>query len=261
MKKRLISIILSAVLCIMTAVPAYAATTAYTYIESVSFSLLYADFQAGSLSNESDVTVQINDANPLYSLDTVAMSVPSNGWSAGDVPNLRVTFVVKNEDTTKFHYSASRPSGVSVGGGEVHYGEVKASSRKVYYEVHLNEVQDNDDEKWEDERDWNTSDDSSSSNGPGTGAKGAWLQDPNTKRYWWINANGSRPVNQWLKIGGLWFYFDASGYRVENKWVQTKNAWYYLGPDGAMYTNRRTPDNYWVNQNGAWDGKPAGSTV
>ncbi|GEM_PF-5794945 len=252
MNRKLLSVFLAAMICATAVFPAIAATTTYTMIESVSITLKYNDFKAGSSDDEGSVTVILNDAGGHYQLDNSAMSVPQSGWTAGDVPNLRLTLVVTNEDTTRFAYSASRPSGVSVDGGQAHYGELRSSGKKVYYEIHLNEVQENEDDKWEDERDWGTSD--TSSGGPG--AQGAWLKDPNTGRYWYSNADGTRNVYEWQKIGGVWYFFDETGYRVENKWVKWKGKDYYLGKDGRMYSNERTPDGFWVNKDGSWDGKP-----
>jgi len=252
MRKRLMGMIITAVMCIMMTVPAFADNTAYIYIESTSITLKYNDFKAGSSDDESCVTITLNDTNGLYELENSAITVPQSGWSAGDIPNLRVTLVVKNEDTTKFAYSASRPSGVSVSGGDAHYGELRSNSKKVYYEIHLSEVQEDESEQWEDERDWN--DTTSASGGPG--AQGAWLKDPNNGRYWYSNSNGTRTVNNWQKIGGVWYFFDAAGFRVENQWIKWKGKDYYLGAGGRMYNNERTPDGYWVNKDGSWDGKP-----
>jgi len=255
MSKKLVSLILSIMMCVMAAVPAYAEATTYTMIESVSITLKYQDFKAGSSDDESNVSITLDDANGLYVIDNSYISVPANGWTVGDFPNLCLTLIVNNEDTTRFAYDASRPSGVSVNGGDVHFGELRSDRKKVYYEIYLSAVTEDESEKWDDERDWNN-DPGSSGSSTGPGMQGAWLKDPNNGRYWYSNANGTRPINAWQKIGGVWYFFDATGFRVENQWVLWKGKYYYLGQNGRMYNNERTPDGYWVDKDGVWDGKP-----
>ena len=49
--------------------------------------------------------------------------------------------------------------------------------------------------------------------------------------HWWILDNtGWRPVSQWQKIDGLWYYFDEDGFMATNEWRDG----YYLGGDGAL---------------------------
>ena len=36
-------------------------------------------------------------------------------------------------------------------------------------------------------------------------------------------------------------------------WLKDNGNYFYLDPaTGAMVTNARTPDNYWVNESGEW---------
>lgn len=84
-----------------------------------------------------------------------------------------------------------------------------------------------------------------------TGATTGWQQ--NSIGYWYRNYDGTWPANCWQQINGYWYYFNASGYMVANQWLHhTDNNWYYLGPNGAMLTNTRTPDNYYVDGNGIY---------
>lgn len=234
---------------------AWAATKAYTTIDSVSISLSYDAFHEGSTEDEGYVSVSVPDAHGLYDVTSTKISVPTNGWKAGDVPNFRITLTISDEDNYRFSSDASKPDGISVDGGEAHYGQLQSSGRKVYYEIYLYEVGDDDGNYWEsDEHSWN--DDDYSGGGPGAAStNGAWLKDPTNNRYWYSLSNGTRPVHSWMKIGSLWYYFDNAGYRVDNAWVKWQNGWYYLGGDGAMYTDRRTPDGYYVNSQGLWDGR------
>lgn len=84
---------------------------------------------------------------------------------------------------------------------------------------------------------------------------GRWMQD--TNGWWWLRADRSWPANQWSYINNEWYWFDASGYCAINAWRNVDGVYYYLGESGAMYANRRTPDGYWVDASGAWDGKDA----
>lgn len=63
----------------------------------------------------------------------------------------------------------------------------------------------------------------------GAAVSEGWEQD--SKGWWWRNADGSYPVNQWKEIGGKQYYF---------------------GSDGYILTNTTTPDGYKVGADGAW---------
>lgn len=70
----------------------------------------------------------------------------------------------------------------------------------------------------------------------------------NDKGWWYEEADGSYPTNQWRFINNKWYYFDNIGYMLENRWVGN----YYVGADGAMLVNTSTPDGYYVDANGKW---------
>lgn len=71
---------------------------------------------------------------------------------------------------------------------------------------------------------------------------------------WWLkNADGSYPVNQWVKDGGNWYHFDNAGY-MQKGWVKVGDYWYYLDANGCMWFSTTTPDGYYVNQDGVWTG-------
>ena len=81
---------------------------------------------------------------------------------------------------------------------------------------------------------------------------GSWQKAADNVRWWWRNPDGSYPASQWMQIGGVWYYFDAQGYMCTG-WLQLGDVYYYLDPStGAMAANCRTPDGYWVNEQGAW---------
>nr|WP_314448324.1 CAP domain-containing protein [uncultured Lachnoanaerobaculum sp.] len=70
----------------------------------------------------------------------------------------------------------------------------------------------------------------------------------NDKGWWYEEANGAYPTNQWKLINNKWYYFDNIGYMLENRWVGN----YYVGADGAMLVSTSTPDGYYVDANGKW---------
>ena len=85
------------------------------------------------------------------------------------------------------------------------------------------------------------------------GSDGAWIQNTgswqsNSTGWWYQNADGSYPANEWQQINGSWYYFKESGYMVASMWIGN----YYLGENGSMLTNTTTPDGYKVGSDGAW---------
>ena len=116
-----------------------------------------------------------------------------------------------------------------------------------------------------------------------------WMQD---EHGWWLRfANNSYPKGAksgeagatyaWELINGNWWAFDENGY-AKTGWLRddTYNGWFYADPDtgmkigwvlingkwyyfhptsdgkrGIMYAGQNTPDGYYVDETGAWDGK------
>ncbi len=84
----------------------------------------------------------------------------------------------------------------------------------------------------------------------------------------------------WTEMNGDWYFLDEQGNPVFNMFRISEPYWYYVGPDGkmlrdtwilydgdyyyvnkagAMLSNCRTPDGYWVGEDGKWDGKESSS--
>jgi len=79
-------------------------------------------------------------------------------------------------------------------------------------------------------------------------SRGTWKRD--NKGWWYLLNNGTYCVNTWFQDSdSQWYYFNGNGYMVYNQWVGD----YYLGDDGAMFTDRMTPDGYWVGSDGKWN--------
>ena len=112
-----------------------------------------------------------------------------------------------------------------------------------------------------------------------------WMKDA---KGWWLRfSDGTWPMADrtgayhWEKINGKWWAFDETGYAktgwlrdedyggwfyidpehgMQTGWVLLDGVWYYFNPisdgkRGIMYAGQRTPDGYYVDKNGVWDGR------
>ncbi len=78
---------------------------------------------------------------------------------------------------------------------------------------------------------------------------------------WWAFDENGYAKTGWLRdetFGG-WFYIDPKR-GMQIGWVLIDGVWYYFHPvsdgrKGIMYAGQKTPDGYYVDENGAWDGK------
>ena len=119
--------------------------------------------------------------------------------------------------------------------------------------------------------------------------KSHWMMD---EHGWWLRfADNTYPKgivrdsgdisHSWEQINGNWWAFDEAGYAktgwlrdedysgwfymdlergMQTGWVLLDGAWYYFNPisdgkRGIMYAGQRTPDGYYVDKNGVWDGR------
>ena len=76
----------------------------------------------------------------------------------------------------------------------------------------------------------------------GSAQRGQWMHDSNG--WWYVDASGSYPSNEWRAIDGSYYYFNGSGYMCTN-WMDYGGAWYWLGGSGAMATG-------WQSIGGSW---------
>ena len=83
----------------------------------------------------------------------------------------------------------------------------------------------------------------------GSSAEG-WHQ--NSTGWWYRNADGTYPKDQWKKIDGQWYHFDSKGYR-QTGWLKLNDTWYYFQSDGVMVTGwlKIGSDYYYFNSNGS----------
>ena len=61
----------------------------------------------------------------------------------------------------------------------------------------------------------------------------------------------------WKLSNGDWYLMDPFGNKLKG-WQNVNGKWYYMSETtGICYLNRETPDGYFVDETGAWDGKPS----
>ena len=74
------------------------------------------------------------------------------------------------------------------------------------------------------------------------------LEEPQWKKdsigWWYQNADGSYPRNQWQMINGSWYHFDWNGY-MQTGWQKIGGSWYYLNAGGDMRTGWLQSGNVW----------------
>lgn len=61
-------------------------------------------------------------------------------------------------------------------------------------------------------------------------------------RYWYQEADGSYPQQNWLWYDGNWYFFDKNGFMMKETYVKWGNEAYYLDAAGHMITEGRSPD-------------------
>lgn len=87
---------------------------------------------------------------------------------------------------------------------------------------------------------------------PGSSSETGWIQENGVWKY--KMGNGEYKRSEWFVDNGKWYYFGEDGAMYADQWVQSESWWYYLGSDGAMLVSTTTPDGYWVNDSGVWEG-------
>ncbi len=93
-----------------------------------------------------------------------------------------------------------------------------------------------------------------------TGMLSGWYTDPQDKQTYYIDPVTGKLATGWREIDGNWYYFQAES--IAPTWEldkETRNWSYNVNsnakPFGSMYFNERTPDRYFVNIQGIWDGR------
>ena len=87
---------------------------------------------------------------------------------------------------------------------------------------------------------------------------GIRLTDTMTPDGHYVNSEGKKVsyIPGWYKDGDKWRYIQKNGYYKANSWYQdTDGKYYYFNMGAVMAINTTTPDGYYVDENGVWDGK------
>ena len=79
-----------------------------------------------------------------------------------------------------------------------------------------------------------------------------WYQDAD-QNWYYLEADGSM-ASGWRQVNGKWYYLEVNG-SMASGWKQIDGKWYYLDKQsGEAVVNGYTPDGYYVNGSGAWNG-------
>ncbi|SET56332.1 Putative cell wall binding repeat-containing protein [Lacrimispora sphenoides] len=82
-----------------------------------------------------------------------------------------------------------------------------------------------------------------------------WYQDTDQKWYY-LDSDGSM-ASGWKEIRGKWYYMETDG-SMASGWKEINGKWYYLDKQsGEALVNGYTPEGYYVDGSGAWNGKSA----
>ena len=85
-----------------------------------------------------------------------------------------------------------------------------------------------------------------------------WYKDNKDGKWYYLSPIDGHMHTGWNSIKNIWYFLSPEN-NVEPTWRynESTNKWDYIGnssvrPLGSMYENERTPDNYYVDGNGAW---------
>lgn len=92
------------------------------------------------------------------------------------------------------------------------------------------------------------------------GMKAGWYTDPQDRCTYYLEPETGKLAKGWKQIDSHWYYFNTNESSRTWELDETTGKWNYntmarIKPYGAMYKNEKTPDGYYVNSDGVWDGK------
>ncbi|KMW13228.1 hypothetical protein [Enterocloster citroniae] len=88
--------------------------------------------------------------------------------------------------------------------------------------------------------------------------EGFMLADTVTPDGYYVNDRGERKnyIPGWTQTENGWRYLMKNGSYAAARWIQdTDGQWYYFNIGAYMETETQTPDGYYVDANGVWDGQ------
>lgn len=82
-----------------------------------------------------------------------------------------------------------------------------------------------------------------------------WHYDSQDNKWYYLNPSDGAMLLGWQQINGKWYYLND---KIQGaNWKYEDGKWSYIGgeskPYGAMYSNEKTPDGYYVNIDGVWE--------
>lgn len=93
---------------------------------------------------------------------------------------------------------------------------------------------------------------------------GIMLTDTITPDGVYVNRKGekTRYIPGWKQEDKGWRYVMKNGLDASASWIQdTDGKWYYFNMAGYMVSDVITPDGFYVDMNGVWDGQPSSKDV
>lgn len=87
---------------------------------------------------------------------------------------------------------------------------------------------------------------------------GIMLSDTITPDGYYVNTKGEKTnyIPGWHQDEKGWRYIQKNGYYAGATWIQGDNGnWYYINIGTYMETDDTTPDGYYVDTNGVWNGE------
>ena len=94
--------------------------------------------------------------------------------------------------------------------------------------------------------------------------KTGWVFDGASGKWYLLNEKTGMQIGWYYdESGRFWYYLDPVSGAMLTGWQLINGKWYYFSktsgavPLGSMYRETRTPDGYYVDKDGAWDGLEA----
>ena len=94
--------------------------------------------------------------------------------------------------------------------------------------------------------------------------KTGWVFDGASGKWYLLNEKNGMQIGWYYdESGRFWYYLDPVSGAMLTGWQLINGKWYYFSktsgavPLGSMYREIRTPDGYYVDKDGAWDGLEA----
>lgn len=91
--------------------------------------------------------------------------------------------------------------------------------------------------------------------------KTGWVFDGASGKWYLLNEKTGMQIGWYYdESGRFWYYLDPASGAMLTGWQFINGKWYYLSkisgavPLGSMYREIRTPDGYYVDKDGVWDG-------